>query len=278
MKRVNDLSTPAEVSDRVRAWFDTPLGRSLQAMEVHHLRSVLPSLYGKVGIQLGRIGRMDFLDACAAPTRVLLDARDGRAPARDPGDASTALADFTASLVLGAARALPFDQGSVDIALLPHTLDFTDDPHQVLRDVARVLSAEGHVVILGFNPFSLWGMRRMATKRPRPAPWCGNFLHLSRIKDWLALLDLELTQGNMLYYRPPFNRDGAMDRLYFLERTGDRWWPMLAAVYLLVAKKRVLGMTPLPLAWKTPKTVGVPAGQPAVRASLQQVGRRAAGG
>jgi SAM-dependent methyltransferase len=226
----------------LRAWFDTPLGHSLHALEAHRLRTLLPSLYGTVAVQLGQLGRLDLLDACIAPTRVVLD---------DPVEGDT-------SVVRGLPEELPFDERSVNVALLPHTLDFCDDPHQVLREVSRALTPEGHVVILGFNPLSLWGVRRMFTRRPRAAPWSGRFLRLARIKDWLKLLDFELTQGGMLYYRPPLVREGAMDRLHFLDKAGDRWWPMMAAVYLLVAKKRVLGMTPLRVEWKTkPALAGV---------------------
>jgi SAM-dependent methyltransferase len=222
-------------------WFDTPLGRSLQAHEANRLRDILPQLYGTVALQLGRIGNLDLLDSCIAPTRVMLDL--AAAPRK--------------RLVRGVPEALPFDSRSVDLVLLPHTLDFCDEPHQVLREVNRVLSPEGHAAILGFNPASLWGLRRLFAKRPRQIPWSGSFLRLARIKDWLALLDFQVTHGKMLYYRPPLPREGLMERLHFLDKMGDRWWPLMAGVYLVVAKKRVVGMTPLPVSWKTQR-VGVP--------------------
>src|SRR4030066_244876 len=150
-------------------------------------------------------------------------------------------------------------------AVLPPPLDFCDDPHQVLREVSRVLRPEGHVVILGFNPMSMWGFRRLVARRARAAPWCGKFFRLARIKDWLALLDFETTHGTMLYYRPPLRNEGFMQRLHFLDKMGDRWWPMMAGVYLVVAKKRVVGVTPLPLSWKTKRTVATGAGQPPPR-------------
>jgi len=131
-----------------------------------------------------------------------------------------------------------------------------------------VLRPEGHVVILGFNPMSLWGFRRLTARRPRVAPWCGKFFRLSRIKDWLALLDFETTHGTMLYYRPPLRNEGFMHRLHFLDKMGDRWWPMMAGVYLVVAKKRVVCVTPLPLSWKTKRVVGRAATQPAARGMI----------
>jgi len=218
---------------RLVAWFDTALGRSLQAIEANALRHVLPPLYGTTAIQLGKIGQHDLMDACVAPSRITLDL----------------LAASNGLVVRGEPEDLPFDGRSVDVAVLPHTLDFCSDPHQVLREVNRVLTPEGHAVIFGFNPFSLWGLRRLFT-RDRRAPWCARFLSLSRVKDWFALLDFEFTQGKMLYYRPPIQHDGFRDRLRFLEPAGDRWWPLTAAVYLVVAKKRVIGVTPLPLKWK----------------------------
>lgn len=234
---------------QLREWFNSPLGRSLQGMEAHHLRAVLPNLYGTVAAQLGQIGQLDLMDACIAPTRILLDHHAGP----------------DGCVVRGLPEALPLDTKSADVLILPHTLDFCDDPHQVLREVSRVLRPEGHVVILGFNPMSLWGFRRLIAHRPRVAPWCGKFFRLSRIKDWLALLDFETTHGTMLYYRPPLRNEGFMHRLHFLDKMGDRWWPMMAGVYLVVAKKRVLGVTPLPLSWKTKRAVGHAATQPAAR-------------
>ncbi len=245
--------------ERLSLWFDSPLGRSLQAYESHRLREVLPSLYGTVALQLGRVGQLDMLDASTVPTRALLDLVSG----------PNGLA-----VVHGRPEEIPFDTKSTDVVLMPHTLDFCDDPHQVLREVSRVLRPEGHAVMLGFNPVSPWGFRRLLARRPRPAPWCGRFLPLSRIKDWLLLLDFEVTHGQMLYYRPPLTSENAMERLHFMDKMGDRWWPMMAAVYLVVAKKRVLGVTAMPLAWKEKKVGGLLATGPAARGMVLPFQRR----
>jgi SAM-dependent methyltransferase len=263
---VND---PPPTSSRLQIvrWFDTPLGQSLQAVEAHRLRAVLPSLYGTVALQLGRIGKLDLLDACVAPTRILI--AEEAALYRPNGAVEQRLTGLRTVGMRAESDALPLDERSVDVALLPHTLDFSDDPHPVLREVSRVLRPEGHVVILGFNPMSLWGMRRLIARRPRAVPWSGHFFRLARVKDWLALLDFECTDGGMLYYRPPLAGERAMERLYFMEQAGDRWWPLMAAVYLLVAKKRVFGMTPLPIAWKSRERAAALAGaKPAMLGSI----------
>jgi len=245
-------STSIAAMDRrraLRAWFTTSLGRSLEAHEANRLRQVLPTLYGAVALQLGDIGNLDLLDSAAAPKHIILDL-----PATSRG-----------VYVRGQPEQLPFDSKSIDVALLPHTLDFCDDAHSVLREVARVLTPDGHVVVFGFNPVSLWGLRRLLARAPRPMPWCGNFFSLSRIKDWLALLDLQVTHGMMLYYRPPMQHEGAMHRMHFFDKAGDRWWPLMAGVYMVVAKKRVAGVTPLPLEWKKQRLVDAVVTRPVAR-------------
>jgi SAM-dependent methyltransferase len=209
----------------------------------------MSSLYGKVVVQLGALGKMDMIETSPAPTRIVLDL----------------LAHDDAVAVQGFPEALPFDGRSVDIALLPHTLDFASDPHQVLREVDRVLVPEGHVVILGFNPISMWGITRLFAKRQGRIPWCAHFFAVARVKDWLRLLEYELTAGQMLYYRPPLQNEGVMDRLYFLDQVGDRWWPMMAAAYLVVAKKRVYGVTPLQPTWRANPAIGPGLSEPVVR-------------
>jgi SAM-dependent methyltransferase len=256
---VNHFLEPAARAP-IRDWFETPLGRSLQAVEAHCLRTVLPSLYGTVALQLGHLAKLDFLDACVAPTRIVVE--PGNTALQTNGVVEQKLTGSRRLCVRATADELPFDERSVDVVLLPHTLDFSDDPYPVLREVSRVLRPEGHVVILGFNPMSLWGLRRLLARRPRSVPWCAHFFRLARVKDWLALLDFEYARGNMLFYRPPLRREPAMERLHFLEHTGDRWWPMMAGVYLVVAKKRVFGMTTLPVAWKTEKVVGLAGAAP----------------
>ncbi|MDH5648937.1 MAG: class I SAM-dependent methyltransferase [Gammaproteobacteria bacterium] len=235
--------------NQILYWFDQPLGRSLQALEARHIRQALPRLYGTVALQVGRVGRLDLMTTAVPPTRILLDRDIGRSRCS----------------VKGTPDSLPFESKSVDLVILPHTLDFTEQPRQVLREVHRVLSPEGHVIILGFNPMSAWGLWRLIARYRSAMPWRGNFLKLSRIKDWLDLLDFELAQGRMLYYRPPLQKSRFRDRLAFLEKIGDRWWPMGAAVYMVVAKKRVLGMTPLQPSWYGRKAVVSGMAEPAAK-------------
>lgn len=167
--------------------------------------------------------------------------------------------------VLGRPYALPFASASLDLVVLPHVLEFTSHPHQVLREVERVLVPEGVVLIAGFNPFSLWGVRRLMSRRRGEVPWCGHFFSARRLRDWLMLLSLECDDTLYGCYRPAGSRESCFGSGQGIERVGRRVWPMCGGAYLLRAVKRVHGMHLLTPAWRNAartktRLVSVPGG------------------
>ncbi len=148
--------------------------------------------------------------------------------------------------------ALPFPNASIDLVILPHALELARDPHHTLREVERVLVPEGRVVITGFNPASLWGLRQRAghlrrgmgfgREQPLYLPSGGELLGYWRLRDWLRLLGFEVEAGRFGCWRPPLHTEGWLQRFEWMDRVGDRWWPVLGAVYFVVAVKRVRGM------------------------------------
>jgi hypothetical protein len=127
-------------------------------------------------------------------------------------------------------------------------------PHRwlALREVERVLVPEGRVVIAGFNPTSLWGLRQRAGRVKRGLglgrdsslylPRAGEFIGYWRLRDWLRLLGFEVEGGRFGCYRPPFQSERWLQRFAWMDPVGDRWWPVLGSVYFIVAVKRVRGM------------------------------------
>ena len=148
--------------------------------------------------------------------------------------------------------ALPFDSQSLDLVVLPHALELARDPHLALSEVERVLMPEGKVVITGFNPTSLWGLRQGAGHAVQRLGWrrepglflpkAGEFIAYRRLRDWLRLLSFEVEVGRFGCYRPPLRSAQWLGRFEWMDTVGDRWWPVLGGVYLLVAVKRVRGM------------------------------------
>jgi SAM-dependent methyltransferase len=147
-------------------------------------------------------------------------------------------------------RHLPLAAQSVDLVVLPHVLEFDPDPHQILREAERVLRPEGQIVIAGFNPVSLWGLKRRLWGKRTEYPWCGDFIGLLRLRDWLKLLGFELNGGRFGRYAPPVNQPVWLQRFAFMEKAGDRWWPICGGVYVVRAIKRVHGMRLVTPAWK----------------------------
>ena len=147
-------------------------------------------------------------------------------------------------LIEGHYAELPFANESLDLVVLPHVLEFAADPHQILREVDRVLRPEGRLIISGFNPASLWGARQYLSRligNPY-LPRDGQFISLIRVKDWLQLLNFSLDRGHFGCYKFPLQGHAAMARMDFLESMGNRWWPIFGAVFLVSAIKRQQGM------------------------------------
>lgn len=151
---------------------------------------------------------------------------------------------FSRSTIWSEFVELPFEAQSVDLVVMPHTLEFTPDPHRLLREVERVLMPDGRLVISGFNSLSLWGMRQSMGRMTRKpfVPGTHDLIAFTRLKDWIKLLGFEFDRGRFGCYRPPLLTDKWLTRYEFMESAGDRWWPIFGATYMITAVKRVRGM------------------------------------
>ena len=144
---------------------------------------------------------------------------------------------------------LPILPGSIDLVILPHTLDFVDNPHRLLLEACKMVKPEGDIVILGFNPFSLWGLKKYFSKN-KNCPWNGNFIAVSKIIEWLKLADFQIIEENRLIFRPPFSREKFFHKLKFLEWLGRKCFTPFGGIYTLTAKAKVIPLTPIKLLWK----------------------------
>lgn len=215
-------------------WLASEQGRYVTAWELDRVGRMVSDVFGFNALQIG-LPQLDYLSENRIPFRQ---------KAGEPGD--NGMVDVRCAL-----PALPFATASVDLVVLAHALEFHEHPHQLLREVERVLIPEGQVVIVGFNPFSLWGLRRGLPSCPAGAPWNGRYMSLPRIKDWLALLSFEIDRGHFGRYAPPFRSSTWLSRCAWMEKAGDRWWPVAGAVYAIRAVKRVHGMRLVKPKWKT---------------------------
>lgn len=209
-------------------WFDTTLGKYLLSHEQTLYDVAVGDVFGFYAVQVG-LPQLDCLKNSRIPNILYAGNNSGHLHCES--------------------TFLPFAENSIDLLCLPHALGFSENPHQSLREASRVLMPEGYLILTGFNPISAWGVRRLFSRK-QTYPWYGQFFSLSRIKDWLALLDLEFVEAQFFGYELPINNQKWLKRLSFLDKIAAKWWPMLGGQYIIVAKKRVVNITLLKPKWK----------------------------
>lgn len=225
---------PAGLDD----WFETPLGRALLAQESAAVAEALECAFGVQCLQVGAWGPPGlFLDLARTQRRALLAERPGAGVG-----------------ILARPWSLPVQSDSIDVLLLPHSLEFGADPHEMLREAGRVLRAEGCLVIVGFEPLGAWAARGRVSRSGFP-PGLTRLLGERRLADWLKLLGFDVDPAQRFLFSLPFQRaqSGRMRR--WADLAGSRLWPWLSGAYVLQARKRVHAVTPIRLQFRTRRAV-----------------------
>ncbi|WP_166268288.1 class I SAM-dependent methyltransferase [Marinobacter caseinilyticus] len=233
----------AERHERFENWFQTPLGRSLLSDQRRCVDAHVEGLSGArqlhVGIshRLPLAGSSDFGHRIVTTPRWQPDLPEGVAVC-DPDE-------------------LPFPASSMDLVILHHSADFSAYPHQVIREASRVVRGGGQMLVLGFNPLSLWGLRKLIF-RHRYGPWGGRFMFRSRMEDWLSLLDFQVESARSHFFRLPIQNLQLSDKRSLVERLGvDRFVP-IGAYYCILATKRVCAPIVRRPAWRQKNVISLP--------------------
>lgn len=241
----------AEQLPYLASWFKQPCGQILLQQEKQILDQELSQFFG-----------YHLLNMSVSPRHTLTE----KSPIHHQFSLSP-IAGNEAGSVCAEFSALPIENDSVDVALLHHTLEFSHNPHQVLKEVSRVLVHRGHVVIVAFNTFSLLGVwKRIASLLTSNQQWRHSSLNLNRLNDWFKLLDLEKTKVDYTFYRPPFSHHSLLARFSFLESIGAALRLPLGGVHIIIAQKNVCGITPIKTPWPkvaSKRMVNLPNIQPA---------------
>ncbi len=219
----------------IREWFDTPIGQELLDIERKLLEQVLPTLFGYHLLQIGVDSRQPMFGSSPVPHRILLG------PSLELG--------MDKRSIIARSDELPVQSDAIDLVLLHHALDFAENPHQTLREAARVLRPGGYLVSVSFNPASLWGIYRRLTRR-RQVPWLGHFIRHGRLQDWLSLLELTEVRSLSGCYGPPFESTRSRERGAWLRALVQRAPGQAGGVLVIVARKDIPGVTPLGQRWR----------------------------
>ena len=243
-------------------WFQTPPGQYVLAWERAQFDAAVADVFGYYAWQVG-LADWNLLRANRMPFKGCVGTE---APAPEHAEA------WQSRVVLAQPEALPFESQSVDLLVLPHAFECTAEPHNVLREVERVLVPEGRVVISGFNP---WSMRAHAHARHGAMAAAAAVVAgvAASAQDWFKLLSLEVKQSHFGCYAPACRSEKWLRRWGFLESAGARWWSLGGAVYLVSAVKRVpvsLGLPGTPQARPRRFRRGQPPGRPRLAALLSR--------
>jgi SAM-dependent methyltransferase len=245
MKKMQECSIEdaLQLQQDFEHWFQTFLGRLLLNAERISIDNRVLRLFGYQQIDLALSHRLPVASHSMLGNKIMVVPQWQSA--------------LPENVVVSNTHELPFAHESCDLVVLHHTLDFSPNPHQSLREVSRILKSGGHVVIVGFNPISLWGLRRLFSKFSAGAPWTGRFISGKRLEDWLGLLDFDISSCDYAFYRWPSSHQVFNGFFEFLDRYVKFKLP-IGAFYTLVAKKQVGGMIVIRQQWKRAKVVGLP--------------------
>ena len=229
-------ATVVKEKPHIKQTFDSGFGELLLASELAFVRA-----------WLGHVGGVEMVVTGISSEPVIRLAEDAAAVNKIfVVESMDAVETGSGKLVIARPDRLPFRSDSIDLLIALHTLQQTEDPRRMVREVERVLSPEGRVIFSGLNPWSLAGLWGVATG--------GKILNAFPLKqcvsrhmlcDWLLLLGLEIEKNVTFGHRPPLKSDALLGRLAFLEKLGDRAWPFFGAGYLVQAKKHVSNLIPL---------------------------------
>ncbi|GAB1268151.1 methyltransferase domain-containing protein [Aurantivibrio infirmus] len=260
----------SESETALEQWLSGALGTALLAEEHPQIDNALRDLYGFHLMQLSIGAKSDLTSASTINHRFALSPHVGSVGNEQSGNGNSLVRAFADI------EKIPLESESIDVALLHHVLEFTENPHQLLRETARVIIPRGYVVIVGFNPYGWFGLfKHVALLATRKIQWRRHSLRLGRLVDWLRLLDFEPVSVTHGYYRWPIDHQGFVSKTSWFEDFFKKIKFPVGGFYLVLARKDVVAMTPIKPSWKKIQSMeGLVGARPSSRVSDPVPSRR----
>lgn len=235
-----------------KSWEALPSGEVIRSAIENELLAWWPKFFGYHLLKIGALSQEINSSACVISNQVSITQAEANGG------------------IIADVDDLPLQEHSVDVCLLSHALEFSLDPHHVVREANRVLIPNGYLVITGFNPFSLVGLNKLTPYRRKQTPWNEHFFSPIRIKDWLHLMGFEILADQRCLHS---SLTGCLSQSRFSQswrNFAHQYLHGLGSIYVIVAKKRVLPLTPIKPKWQI-RAKFSPVKVPSMRVQKEQV-------
>lgn len=265
------MSNKSDVIQHCSNWYQTLAGQSALASTEALCAKTMSEIFGYYAIQIGMLsGECDLLKDSRINAGFSLANPDNFIGIHADNDKPIDHA------VISINEQLPISTDNVDLVVASHVLEMSENPHQVLREIDRVLVPEGHCILIGFNPFALSNInkpRRFFRKAKQESYTQKSYKMRSvhRVRDWFSLLGFEVLEVNYMGFRPTFKSQKIFNSLQWLERWGEYVGPLLGSMYIVHAKKQVIAMRPDKKVWRAPALLE--GGKVALNRTAQKVRR-----
>ncbi|MEP5763133.1 MAG: methyltransferase domain-containing protein [Halieaceae bacterium] len=223
-----------DICTQLETWFESPRGRHLLQQEQQLASTLLNNVFGYHQLQLGVTRNQQLAPDSQLGHKVYSNAFAGHGVG-----------------LLSEPDSLPFADDSIDAIVLQHALDFAANPHGLLREAHRVLAHQGQIIVLGFNPASLFGINMRVRGLWPGRLWNqAHLLGVRRLRDWLRLLGAEVHEVQHCFSVPPLGGDRIFKALGRCDQFTTRHNVPLGGVYAIRAQKQLSTLTPTRLRWQ----------------------------
>jgi SAM-dependent methyltransferase len=227
-------------------WCQQPLGIEVASLEIQQLQPILEQLSGQYLLQLGDSELLNHIQLKRIAHRAIITPHIVEQCQHN----NALCASYTE---------LPFTNGSADVMLLPHVLEFASAPQTVLAESWRVLADDGQLIIIGFNPWSLWGLWRLLSPK-NAAPWSGRFHDVQKWRKQIKHLNGSIVFFKYFFFRPPINNQNFLQQTGWLDKALQLLFPAAGGIYLLVAQKQIVPLSPIKAKFNWSKLLLAPKG------------------
>lgn len=237
-------------TDDIKQWFESDLGKNLLSIQQEKLDTLMPEIFGYHLMQLSVLNNLPLSRQSPVTHHFSLgiDYHKIDSKADEPTDKKNDEKAFSASAsAISEFEHLPIDEEVIDAAILHHVLDYSTDPHRLLREAARTIISNGYIIIIGFNPSSTLMLKKQVGRFfKRSDHWRYHDLRKNRVIDWLRVLGFKPMLVQYGYHSLPFNNSFS-DKL---DKIIAQLIPASGAFYIIVARKHVVPMTLIRKPWK----------------------------